>query len=88
MLHRPAGARRHRATDAHNLPTDANTMMTELHDRMPVILEQNYWLVWLGKVEGDLTALLKPAADNVLKAWPVRRREFSEEQRGGVVGAG
>jgi putative SOS response-associated peptidase YedK len=41
---------------------------------MPVILEQNYWLVWLGKVEGDLTALLKPAADNVLKAWPVRRR--------------
>ena len=48
-------------------------MMAELHDRMPVILEAGDWSQWLGEVEGDPAALLRPAADDVLKVWPVSR---------------
>lgn len=32
------------------------------------------WLVWLGELEGDAGALLHPAGDDVLKAWPVGMR--------------
>lgn len=46
--------------------TDANAMMAELHDRMPVILEPQDWPTWLGEIEGDLAALLRPAGDDVL----------------------
>jgi putative SOS response-associated peptidase YedK len=40
-----------------------NAEMAELHDRMPVILEQQDWPVWLGEAEGEYAALLRPAAD-------------------------
>jgi putative SOS response-associated peptidase YedK len=33
--------------------------MAELHDCMPVILEQQDWPVWLGAAEGDHAALLR-----------------------------
>jgi putative SOS response-associated peptidase YedK len=55
------------------ITTDANAEMAELHDRMPVIVEQGDWPLWLGEVEGDLTALLHPAPDHALRAWPVSR---------------
>ena len=32
---------------------DANAMMAELHDRMPVILEAQHWPPWLREVEVD-----------------------------------
>jgi putative SOS response-associated peptidase YedK len=48
--------------------------MAKLHDRMPVILEQQDWPAWLGEVEGDYTALLHPAPDGLLRVWPVDRR--------------
>jgi putative SOS response-associated peptidase YedK len=35
------------------ITTDTNKMMAELHDTMPVTLEQQDWPVWLGEVEGD-----------------------------------
>jgi putative SOS response-associated peptidase YedK len=44
--------------------------MAALHDRMPVILEQRDWPVWLGEADGEYAALLRPAAD----VWPVDRR--------------
>ena len=56
------------------LTTNANATMAVLHDRMPVIIEPSDWRVWLGEVEGDPTALLRPAADFVLQVWPVSRR--------------
>ena len=56
------------------LTTNANATMAELHDRMPVILEPTDWPIWLGEVEGDPAALLRPAADHVLQVWPVSRR--------------
>ena len=55
------------------ITTDANATMRQLHDRMPVILEPDDWPVWLGEVPSDRTALLRPAAEGVLRLWPVSR---------------
>ncbi len=69
----------------HIITTDANAMIAELHDRMPVILEPQDWPTWLGEVGGDPAALLRPAAEDVLKVWPASRQVNSpEEQWSGV----
>ncbi len=51
----------------------ANDTMQQLHERMPVILEPADWPAWLGEAEGDPTSLLRSAANDVLKLWPVSR---------------
>jgi len=51
--------------------TGANAPMRALHERMPVILEPADWEAWL--VDGS-QALLRPAADDVLRFWPVSRQ--------------
>jgi putative SOS response-associated peptidase YedK len=56
------------------ITTDANAMMAELHDRMPVVLEQADWPVWLGEAEGDPQALLRSPQEDVLHASPISRR--------------
>ena len=56
------------------LTTDANATMAALHERMPVILEPSDWPAWLGETAGDPTTLLRPAAEDVLRVWPVSRR--------------
>jgi len=54
--------------------TTPNAVMAELHDRMPVILQDELLERWLdpafGDV-GDLQALLRPCPDDVLYAYPV-----------------
>lgn len=55
------------------ITTPANAIMATLHDRMPAILEPEDWPAWLGEVEGDPVALLRPAADTVLRLWPISR---------------
>jgi putative SOS response-associated peptidase YedK len=54
--------------------TAANREMTELHHRMPLVLEQTDWPPWLGEAEGDPRSLLRPAPDGTLTAWPVSTR--------------
>jgi hypothetical protein len=54
--------------------TSANAEMTGLHNRMPVILEAPDWPTWLCETPGDPAVLLRPAADGVLRAWPVSTR--------------
>jgi putative SOS response-associated peptidase YedK len=53
------------------LTTKPNAKMAELHDRMPVILEQQDWPIWLGEVEGDHAA-----------GWPLDRRVGSPRNNG------
>lgn len=53
--------------------TSANTVMEQLHDRMPVILERPSWSVWLGEVEGDYTELMKPSLPELICMYPVSR---------------
>jgi putative SOS response-associated peptidase YedK len=42
--------------------TQANDTLRALHERMPVILEEAAWPVWLGETEGEAAALLRPSA--------------------------
>jgi len=56
------------------ITTEPNALMVPIHDRMPVVLEPADWPVWLGEADGDLAALLRPAADDVLRARPVSTR--------------
>ena len=55
------------------LTTAANAMMQALHDRMPVILDEEQWPTWLGERAGDATSLMRPADDKLLHLWPVSR---------------
>ena len=66
------------------MTTRPNAEMDELHDRMPVILEEQDWPVWLAELDGDHGALLRPAPDGTLQAWPVDRRVG----RRGIMDAG
>jgi putative SOS response-associated peptidase YedK len=53
--------------------TAANATMAPIHDRMPVIMEPADWPAWMGEADGDPLALLRPAAEDVLRIWPVGR---------------
>ncbi len=56
------------------ITTEANDIVAPLHDRMPVVLPHQDWAAWLdpGDLgEGELHSLLRPAADGVLRAYPV-----------------
>ena len=64
------------------ITTDADAVMADIHDRMPVIIEQQDWSVWLGEAEGDVPALLHPAEDDLLKVWPISRKVNSPSNNG------
>jgi putative SOS response-associated peptidase YedK len=54
--------------------TRANGMMAPVHDRMPVILEEDAWDRWLDVRVHDasvLDPLLEPIPDAVVEMWPV-----------------
>ena len=65
------------------ITTPANREMSALHDRMPLVLEQPDWRLWLGDDAGDAAELLRPAPDGTLRAWPVSaaRQQPTEQRR-------
>ena len=67
------------------LTTAANATMRPLHERMTVILEPRDWPVWLGEAPGDPLALLRPAAEDVLRVWPVSRAVNSVRNNGAAL---
>jgi putative SOS response-associated peptidase YedK len=67
------------------LTTTANTPMAALHTRMPVILEEDDWRAWLGEVDRDPLALLRPAEDDVLRIWPVSRAVNNARHNGAAL---
>jgi putative SOS response-associated peptidase YedK len=52
--------------------TEANAFTRSVHDRMPALLEPADAAGWLGGTAG--TELLRPAAEDRLRMWPVSRR--------------
>ncbi len=52
--------------------TTANSLVSAVHDRMPVILEPENIEPWLSGSAG--TELLKPASEGALRMWPVSKR--------------
>jgi putative SOS response-associated peptidase YedK len=56
------------------ITTDANQKLSTIQDRMPVIIEQEDWSVWLGETDGDLQALMKPVGEDVLRFWAIDKK--------------
>jgi putative SOS response-associated peptidase YedK len=54
--------------------TDANQTLAPVHDRMPVVIAPEQFDLWLGGADGDTAAaaaLIRPAPDDLLEAYPV-----------------
>jgi putative SOS response-associated peptidase YedK len=59
------------------LTTEANALLSPLHDRMPVVLAEKDWPLWLGEApatEAELRALLRPFPPQEMELWPVDRK--------------
>ncbi|MGA3304357.1 MAG: SOS response-associated peptidase [Methylovirgula sp.] len=61
------------------LITEANQFAGELHDRMPVILEEQDFETWEQGTAEQAAALLKPASEDTLQKWPVSKRVNSSK---------
>jgi putative SOS response-associated peptidase YedK len=55
------------------ITTDANTLVAEIHDRMPVILPPWQYARWLGD-EADPHDLLRPFPSEAMRMWPISTR--------------
>ncbi len=67
------------------LTTAANATMRPLHERMPVILEPQDWPAWLGETACKPETLLRPAAEDVLRLWPVSRAVNAVRNNGAAL---
>jgi len=59
------------------ITTRANGVLAPIHDRMPVVLDEKSWDEWLDPANHDLDALgalLVPAPDDWVEAYPVSTR--------------
>jgi putative SOS response-associated peptidase YedK len=57
------------------ITTEANELIAEIHDRMPVILREAEFPVWLGDAsEADLKSLLRPYPSEEMQMWEVSSR--------------
>jgi putative SOS response-associated peptidase YedK len=52
----------------------ATGAVAQIHDRIPVVLDEPDWAVWLGEAPGDPAALLRPSADDGLVLRPINGR--------------
>lgn len=52
------------------ITTDANSLLSPIHDRMLVVLEKADWPVWFGERPGDPAELLRPPAPDILECKP------------------
>lgn len=55
------------------ITTDANETLLPIHHRMPVIIDPTDVEIWLGDDADVAAVLMKPAPNDVLRAWPVSR---------------
>ena len=47
--------------------TEANAAMAPIHHRIPVVIEQPDWGLWLGEQGHGAAVLMKPPAEDVLE---------------------
>ncbi|WP_439580409.1 SOS response-associated peptidase [Elioraea sp.] len=55
------------------ITTDANETLLPIHHRMPLIIDPTDVEIWLGDDADAAGELMKPAPNDVLRAWPVSR---------------
>lgn len=64
----------------------ATGVIATVHDRMPLVLEEPDWAMWLGEVPGEPAALLRAPTDDVLVLRQLLgRRSASPAHRGKAV---
>jgi len=63
------------------ITTTAIDALGHLHERMPVVLEPEDWAAWLGEVDADPAALLRPSSAG-FRVWPVSSRVNSVRNNG------
>ncbi len=51
--------------------TSASAPMAQIHHRMPVVLRQEDWALWLGEAGHGAATLMKSAPDDALQFWRV-----------------
>jgi putative SOS response-associated peptidase YedK len=62
--------------------TPASPDLAAIHDRMPLVLEEADWPVWLGESKGNAAALMRPAARGSVMAWRVSRAVSNPDNNG------
>jgi putative SOS response-associated peptidase YedK len=62
--------------------TDANKFASDIHNRMPVILDAKDLEQWEHGDVKDAAALMKPASEGLLRKWPVSTRVNSSRTDG------
>jgi putative SOS response-associated peptidase YedK len=55
------------------ITTDANELVAEIHDRMPLILAPGDYARWLGE-EPDPRDLMRPFPAELMRMWPISTR--------------
>jgi putative SOS response-associated peptidase YedK len=60
----------------------ANRVMGEIHDRLPVILEEEDWALWLGEAGKGAARLMEPIADDALSLVRVSTEVNSSRAQG------
>jgi len=62
----------------------ATPRLAPLHERMPVVLPEAAWPLWLGETEGDPASVLAPMDGAEFRIWPVsvRVNAVREDDRG------
>jgi putative SOS response-associated peptidase YedK len=55
------------------ITTDANELVAEIHDRMPVILPVSGYVRWLSEEE-DPSELMRPFPSEAMRMWPISTR--------------
>ncbi len=53
------------------ITTAANSIAGSVHDRMPVVVSQEAWPVWLGEAGGEALSILRSALKGDIDMWPV-----------------
>lgn len=62
--------------------TGANTTMSAIHHRMPVILRQEDWALWLGEAGHGAATLMRAAPEDALQFWRVDPAVNSNKAQG------
>jgi putative SOS response-associated peptidase YedK len=67
------------------LTTEAQGVVSQIHDRMPVVLEEEVWEAWLDRYFTDpeaVRSLLRTIPEEVIMEHPVSRRVNSVRNNG------
>lgn len=65
------------------ITTEANALLAQIRDRMPVIIGAEDWAAWLGKEPiANPATLLKPFPPERMTLWPVNKRIGSVKNQG------